>query len=519
MRHMKTILVLLFAFVAAGLFAATEAEAAPRVEVNGESMLFPDQEPVIQNGRTLVPVRFIAEKLGGDVLWTNGNRQVSIHFNQDSLILDIDRRQVAKNGAPVSLDTYPTIINGRVMVPLRFITEQMGLSIEWKEATETVRIEGQRIPQAPLDKVNLGNERVFTDYRYLIEGKRVGLVTNQTGVNSHGVPTPDVLQADPTAIFMAAYSPEHGIDGKAPAGAYVESYWDAVHKVPVYSLYGSTREPTAAMCAGIDVFLFDMQDIGSRTYTYMSTMNYVMRAGAKYGIPVVILDRPNPLGGNIVEGYMMQDRYQTFVGVDTLPLAHGMTAGELALYFNRKIGADLHIVPMRGYQRDMIWQDTGLPFVQTSPNIPTLDSAFKYMATGMGDGTGVGQADKFNWIGADGLNADTYAQAMNAYGLPGVVFHPEWKNSRGGVRLEITDYRKFNPARTGIHLLLTADAYRPIVPPVETAAGIPMFEKIWGGTRFSQALRENQTPQQAIASYQQEVEAFKHNRAPYLLYE
>lgn len=500
-----------------GQASPAQAEETPKVVVNGQGMTFPDQQPIIENSRTMVPIRFISEALGAHVEWTGGNQQVHIQDGNSSLILDLGRQEVAKNGNLVTLDTYPILVNNRVMVPLRFVSEQMGLKVDWHEDLRLVVINGAVAPIGDPGVV-LGNERLLTDYHYLVKGKRVGLVTNQTGVNRNGVPTPQVLLDSPDVVFAAAYSPEHGLDGTAPAGAYVDSYWDSRYNVPVHSLYGVTREPSAAMCAGIDVFVFDMQDIGSRTYTYMSTMNYVMRAGAKYGIPVVVLDRPNPLGGEKVEGYMMEDRYQTFVGVDRLPLQHGMTAGELALYFNRKIGADLRVVPMQGYNRQMIWQDTGLPFMQTSPNIPNLDSAFRYIATGMGDGTGIGQGDKFHWIGASGIQAENYAAQMNAYGLPGVWFSPEWKGDRGGVRVNITDYHTFNPTQTTITLLLTADRMRPVNPPSEGANGIPMFEKIWGGTRFSQALLQDQTPAQAIASYQDEVNAFRATRAPYLLY-
>ena len=181
-----------------------------------------------------------------------------------------------------------------------------------------------------LKRVVLGNEQITSTYSYLIDGKKIGLVTNQTGVNADLVKTVDVLYRYPKATLTSLYSPEHGLDGKAKAGAYVDSYTDTRLNLPVYSLYGKTREPSKAMLDNVDVILFDMQDIGSRTYTYISTLNYVMRAAAKYDKTVVVLDRPNPLGGQIVDGYIAKDKYLTFVGVDNLPIQHGMTVGELA---------------------------------------------------------------------------------------------------------------------------------------------------------------------------------------------
>ncbi len=367
-------------------------------------------------------------------------------------------------------------------------------------------------------RVVLGNERITNEYSHLIDGKRIGLVTNQTGVNADMVKTVDVLYSYPNATLTSIYSPEHGLDGTALAGAYVDSYTDSRLNLPVYSLYGKTREPSKAMLENVDVLLFDMQDIGSRTYTYISTRNYVMRAAAKYGKAVVVLDRPNPLGGTIVDGYIAKDRYLTFVGVDNLPIQHGMTVGELAQFFNRKINCNLSVVPMKNYSRSMIWQDTGLTFVATSPNIPNITSAFGYIATGMGEGTSVGQGDKFTWVGSAGLNSEEFAKKLNSYGLPGVRFTAETKSTRGGARLTITDYRTFNPTKTAIYILTTANSMKTLNVPVEVNGTIPMFEKIWGGTEFGSALKNKYSAEQVIQSYQSELSAFKNERLKYLIY-
>ncbi len=243
-----------------------------------------------------------------------------------------------------------------------------------------------------------------------------------------------------------------------------------------------------------------------------------MRAAAKYGKAVVVLDRPNPLGGTIVDGYIAKDRYLTFVGVDNLPIQHGMTVGELAQFFNRKINCNLSVVPMKNYSRSMIWQDTGLTFVATSPNIPNITSAFGYIATGMGEGTSVGQGDKFTWVGSAGLNSEEFAKKLNSYGLPGVRFTAETKSTRGGARLTITDYRTFNPTKTAIYILTTANSMKTLNVPVEVNGTIPMFEKIWGGTEFGSALKNKYSAEQVIQSYQSELSAFKNERLKYLIY-
>lgn len=384
--------------------------------------------------------------------------------------------------------------------------------------SETQSPPSNSLTNPSIQRVVLGNERITNDYAHLIKNKRLGLVTNQTGVNADMVKTVDLLYNYPEAQLTSIYSPEHGLDGTAKAGAYVDSYTDTRLNLPVYSLYGKTREPSKAMLDNVDVLLFDMQDIGSRTYTYISTLNYVMKAAAKYDKTVLVLDRPNPLGGLIVDGYIAKDKYLTFVGVDNLPIQHGMTVGELAQFFNREIGCKLTVVPMQNYRRDMIWQDTGLTFVATSPNIPNIQSAFGYIAAGMGEGTSLGQGDKFTWVGSAGLNSEAYAKRLNEANLPGVSFTPETKASRGGARIHITDYKAFNPTRTCIHILTIANQLKPLTVPVETNGTIPMFEKIWGGTDFGKALKSKWSADQVIQSYQAELNEFKNIRKNYLLY-
>lgn len=365
--------------------------------------------------------------------------------------------------------------------------------------------------------VKLGNERLTAEYHYLIKDKKVGLVTNQSGVTRQGKSTIDLLAEDPATRLTALYGPEHGIDGAARAGEYVESYTHSELGIPVYSLYGQTRMPTGEMLKDIDLLLFDIQDIGARSYTYMSTLNYCMVAAQKYNKPIVVLDRPNPVGGIIADGPVLEDPFKTFVGVDNLPMSHGMTAGELALFFNREIGADLVVVPMEGYTREMIFQDTGLPWVQTSPNIPDLDSVFGYMATGLGEGTGVHQADQFKWIGGKGIDSQKFADLLNEAGLPGVVFIPENRGEEGGVRLKIQDYHAFNPARTGIYALAYARSLNHFAVP-KSGQTVVMFDKIMGTDKIGQYLEDGLSPRQIEANYTPGLSQFKKEREDYLIY-
>ncbi len=366
----------------------------------------------------------------------------------------------------------------------------------------------------------LGNEVLLDHYRHLIAGKRVGLITNPTGANSEGKLLMNILAEDPAVNLVALFGPEHGLDGKAKAGVTVKSYIHPELGIQVHSLYGDTRKPTVAMLQGIDVLLFDIQDIGARSYTFISTMNYAMQAAQENGISFVVLDRPNPIGGEIVEGPMMEDRFITFVGVDNLPMTHGMTIGELARFFNRKIGVDLSVVPMEGYTRNMVWQDTGLDWIPTSPMIPDIDAAFGYGATGLGEGTGIGQQDTFKWIGGKGIDSQRFADLLNGAKLPGVTYLPEVRGSSGGVRLQITDYRQFNPAKSGLHALAFAQQLTGFKVPKSgsTPASIVMFDKIMGTDKVGQWLEQKLSPQQMEVRYAAGLNAFKQDRQLYLIY-
>lgn len=364
----------------------------------------------------------------------------------------------------------------------------------------------------------LGDELLFTKHKELIEGKKVGLITNQTGVNSSGESIITLLANYKSTSLVALYGPEHGIDGKAKAGDYVESYIHQSLNIPVYSLYGDTRKPTKDMLSNIDVLIFDIQDIGSRSYTYMSTLNYCMVAAAEYNIPIIVLDRPNPIGGQIVDGPILEDKYITFVGVDNLPICHGMTAGELANFFNRKIDANLTVIPMEGYGRDMTFQDTKLNWTQSSPCMPDINSVFGYAATGLGEGTSIRQDDCFKWVGGIGISSDKYAKLLNDANLPGITFISDTRGSSGGVKLQITDYHKFNPAKTGIYTLAYGKLLNNFKVP-KSGTTIVMFDKIMGTDKIGMYLEMGYTPEQIEETYKADLEEFKKERQKYLIYE
>ena len=267
----------------------------------------------------------------------------------------------------------------------------------------------------------------------LLEGKRVGLITNPTGVDDGLRSTVDILNEAPNVELVALFGPEHGVRGDAHAGDHVGNQTDPVTGLPVYSLYGKTRKPTPEMLRGIDVLVYDIQDIGCRSFTYISTMGEAMAAAAENGIEFVVLDRPNPLGGRKVEGPLVQDGFFSFVSQYRIPYVYGLTCGELAMLLNGEgmIGkpCNLHVVAMEGWKRDMVYEDTGLQWSPSSPHIPQAETAFFYPASGIvGDfgylSIGVGYTIPFQMFAAEWIDAEQFADSLNALKLPGVIFRP-----------------------------------------------------------------------------------------------
>ena len=383
--------------------------------------------------------------------------------------------------------------------------------------------------------MRLGNEVLFGNHMDLIHGKRVGLLTNPTGVDAHLLHTADRLHAAEGVTLAALYGPEHGIWGSAPDGAPVAASHDDRYGVAAYSLYGETRRPTAQMLEGIDVMLVDIQDVGVRFYTFIYTMAYTMAACGAHDVPVAVLDRPNPIGGDVLEGNCLSPAFSSFVGAYPILLRHGMTVGELAGLFNAEygLGASLTVVPMEGWRRDMRFADTGLFWVPPSPNMPTPDTATVYPGTCLFEGTNVsegrGTARPFEQIGAPYVDARTLAGDLNALGLPGVIFRPtsfipissKFRDQVcGGVQVHVTDPATFRPARAGLEMV---SAIRQRYPDAfawrEPAAGSSyFFDKLAGTDAVRKAIVRGIPAGEIAAGWQDDIEAFEVFRKPYLIY-
>lgn len=386
-----------------------------------------------------------------------------------------------------------------------------------------------------LKKFKVGAEALLEDHRYLIEGKRVGLITNPTGVDQNLNSVVDLLFNDPDVELTALYGPEHGVRGSAQAGAYVEYYIDEKTQLPVYSLYGKTKKPTPDMLENVDVLLFDIQDVGTRFYTYIYTMAYAMEAAKENDIPFIVLDRPNPLDGVKVEGPVLESEYKSFVGNYEIPLRHGMTVGELAMLFNEEfnIGADLTVVEMDRWNRTMNYDETPLEFVMPSPNMPTLDTAFVYPGAALIEGTNVsegrGTTKPFELIGAPFINSDDLSAKLNSLNLPGVKFRaasftPTFSKHAGklshGVQIHITDYDSFEPIVTGLHIVKTIHDMYPehFQFRAEDSRGISFFDLLTGNGWIREEIEAGTSVEEIQAMWQDELKEFKQVREKYLLY-
>ncbi len=387
-------------------------------------------------------------------------------------------------------------------------------------------------PTLGAEVVRLGVDVLLDREIHRIAGKRVGLITNASGVDGNLVPTVDRFAADGRFELVQIYAPEHGLRGALPAGQRFEDEVDPVTGVPVESLYGKRTAPSAATLSQLDLLVFDIQDVGSRTYTYTSTMGLAMQAAAKAQIPFMVLDRPNPLGGLRVEGPIREQRYQSFVGWGPTPVSHGMTVGELAAFFNAElaIGADLQVIPMEGWRREMVWEDTGLIWVPTSPNIPHSHSAHLYIATGMVAGVsrnideGAHYTMPFETIAATFIEPQAFVQALQAQNLPGVLLRPivyrPAKNRFGGqtaagVQLIVVDPRAFRPLHTALALFSTIERLYPDQLEVRSPRS---FARIWGQSEVRERLRNGESPEDIAASWADDLATFAAARAPHLIY-
>ncbi|MGL5741487.1 MAG: exo-beta-N-acetylmuramidase NamZ family protein [Legionella sp.] len=403
--------------------------------------------------------------------------------------------------------------------------------------------------------VKLGVEVLFEENLDLIRGKRVGLITNQTGVDGQLNSTIMLFKKHPEVKLVALYGPEHGIRGDAQAGEFVPYYFDSYYQLPVYSLYGQSQaQPkntsididaqmrlfdtqhtgktvNPELLKSIDVMVFDMQDVGTRIYTYIATMSYAMQACADANIPFIVLDRPNPINGSMMEGPVLEyPKYSSFIGLYPIPIRHGMTIGELALLFNEKFllhKAKLSVVPMENWQRKQWIDETSLTWLSPSPNLPTLNSAIVYPGQVLLEGTnlseGRGTTAPFEIFGAPWIDGSNLTNKLNELHFPGVTFHEIWFTPSfskfqnqlcSGSHMFVTDRNAFQPIATTLAILSTIkqmygdklkfyDAY---------------FDKVLGTSRVREALERGEPIQNLIAETQRGLKEFAIMRDEFLLY-
>jgi uncharacterized protein YbbC (DUF1343 family) len=387
--------------------------------------------------------------------------------------------------------------------------------------------------------VALGIDRLLTADRRFIDGKRVGVVCNPASVDARFAHTADRLAQDRDVRVTAMFGPQHGFRSDLQDNMIETPHArDARRQIPIYSLYSETREPTPEMLREVDVLVVDLQDVGTRVYTYVYTMANCMRAAARHGVHVIVCDRPNPVGGADVEGNLLQAPYTSFVGQFPIPLRHGMTIGELARLFNDefRIGAAVDVIQLEGWTRAMYLDETGLPWIIPSPNLPTLDSAIVYPGAVLFEGTklseGRGTTRPFELIGAPWIDGDRLAEAMNARGLPGVHFRPVYfeptfhkhaKQTCGGCQTHVLDRRAFRPVRTAVELMDEFRRQNPSrfawrEPPYEYEHEKQPIDVLYGSDRLRAAFDSGAGVETLLASWRSDEDAFRRTREKYLLY-
>jgi uncharacterized protein YbbC (DUF1343 family) len=385
--------------------------------------------------------------------------------------------------------------------------------------------------------VRLGSDVLLSTTR--LRGQRVGVVCNHASVDRGFLHIIDRLEAAEGVTLAAIFGPQHGFRSDVQDNMVETPHrTDGRRRVPVYSLYSETREPAGQMLSGLDVLVVDLQDIGARIYTYIYTMANCLRAGAKHGVPVIVCDRPNPIGGDAVEGETLVRGFESFVGLYPIPMRHGMTIGELARLFNEHfhIGAELVVVPMEGWTRSQFADETGLPWVMPSPNMPTLDTAIVYPGTVLFEGIliseGRGTTRPFELVGAPWIDGERFAAGMNALGLPGAHFRPAGfeptfqkyaKTPCGGCQIHVTDRRTFTPVLTGVALaqmFRRADpaqfAWRP--PPYEYEHDKLPIDILAGSDRLRQQIEADVPAREIAEGWRADEQAFTELRRPFLLY-
>jgi uncharacterized protein YbbC (DUF1343 family) len=385
--------------------------------------------------------------------------------------------------------------------------------------------------------VRLGSDLLLASSR--LKGARVGIVCNHASLDRGFLHIVDRLAAAPDVTLAAIFGPQHGFRSDVQDNMIETAHADdPARRVPVYSLYSETREPTAAMLAGLDFLVIDLQDIGARIYTYIYTMANCLRACARHGVQVIVCDRPNPIGGTDVEGALLVKGFESFVGQFQIPMRHGMTMGEIARLFNEVFGLDaaLEVVKMEGWQRGMYADETELPWVMPSPNMPTLDTAIVYPGTVLFEGIliseGRGTTRPFELIGAPWIDAESFARRMNGLGLNGVYFRPavfeptfqkHAKLTCGGCQIHVTDRNQFRPVLTGVALIAmfyqtnsVEFAWRQ--PPYEYEPEKMPIDILSGSTTLRKQIETGVDAREIAASWRQDEADFRRIRESFLLY-
>lgn len=390
---------------------------------------------------------------------------------------------------------------------------------------------------APAREVRPGVEVLVDDYAKELRGKRVGILTNATGVDRELNSTIDLIRGLEEVEVVRLFSPEHGIRGIAAAGEKVEDDVDPISGLPVVSLYGATRKPTQAMLEGLDLVLYDIQDIGSRSYTYISTLTYLMEACQKAGVEVWVLDRPEPMGGHRVAGPMIDHDLMSFIGVHHVPQIYGMTPGEWArmIHGERTPSLSLTVIPMDGWRRGMTYGDLGWPWVPPSPHIPHWQACYFYAMTGtLGElgkvSEGVGTPMPFELAGAPWLDANALAAELNAQRIKGVIFRPTSFTPRygsfegqvcHGVQIHVTDFERVSPATVSRELMAAINRVAPergVFADIDLTASPSLFLKALGDRGLAQALRDGASLKAELPRMEAERDGFIKRRSQYLIY-
>lgn len=387
--------------------------------------------------------------------------------------------------------------------------------------------------------VFFGDELLVKEHIELIEGKRVGVVTNHSAVLPNNVHLVDTLLTLGIKI-SALFSPEHGIRGEISDGNKISSSTDDKTGIPIFSLYGNVKKPTKEMLNNIDIILFDIQDIGARFYTYISTLYYVLQSAVENNLTVIVLDRPNPIGGITVSGPVLDPEYSSFIGIAPIPVLHGMTIGELAeLFINENLiysdsKPDLIVIKMKGWKRNYFWDDIGREWIPTSPNIPKFETALIYPGTCLLEGTNVsegrGTNDPFLTIGAPFINSGELINNLKTLGIEGLEFspssftpvnikgkaiHPKYEGIKCyGVKFGLTDKTKFNALEFGVYLIYSLIKLYPD----NFRFNSDYFDKLAGTNNLRKDILAGKNPSAIIKSWENELVDFNFIRKKYLLY-